>query len=379
MKSDTVSLIFCGDFVPVNIYPNADVDIDDELLNLIAGSDAAYLNLEAPITDYDNKRMKAGSNLKIDQSHIRLLKKLNIEGVSLCNNHIFDFGLQGVEDTINSLNNIGIKYWGVGSNKKKAWEPFIVEKKGIRIAIISYAEHEFNWENDYQWCTSLLEPGSNILQVNELRKLYDYVIVFTHIGPENWHYPSPRQVNLFRNFVDAGASLVLNSHSHTIMGMERYKNSPIYYSLGNFFFPGNDYKKSWYNGLLVKIELPVDLSNRKIKTNEIPITFSSTSLEISDRNVLMSKLSHYSNILNDDIEIKRKWDEFGKQEQKKLLKEVIKALGAIALGFILQPISNKFRIIKQKGWAIFRNYATCENHVENIGNIFINKLNSRQK
>jgi hypothetical protein len=360
------NILFAGDFAPVGIPDEASVIVDPALLDYIIKMDAFFVNLEAPFTDEVKKRTKAGSNLKVPEQGANLLKKLNVYGVSLANNHIFDYGEKGVHDTLKVLNNKSLKHWGVGCNKKNACEPFIVDCNRINIAIVSFAEHEFNWISDFEWCTSMLEPAANVLQIRQLMQIVDHVIVFTHLGPENCNYPSPRQVALFRNFIDAGASAVLNSHSHSIMGMEIYKNKPIYYSLGNFFFPNKDMRKDWYNGLLVKLTF----TKQEIKSDHFQVKFSDKEISIDEdiksfqENFVLRSIN-----LKNDFFIRQKWQEFGRQERRKLRNEVIKGIGAITLGILLQPFSQKFKELRQRGLAILRDYFTCETHVENIGNI----------
>lgn len=373
----SINIAFAGDFAPIHDLSLADIKIDSQLKQKLQNHDFFFLNLEAPITEKTKKRLKAGVNLKIASENVLLLQKLNVNGVSLANNHIFDYEEQGVFDTIEKLDKSNINYWGIGENKVNAYKPYIFEKDDLRIAIVSYAEHEFNWISDERWCTSMLDPAANVIQIIELSKKVDHVIVFTHIGPENWHYPSPRQVTLFRNFIEAGASAVLNSHSHTIMGMEWYKDSPIYYSLGNFFFPSSNSNEEWCHGLIV--ELTVHNNDKKVESKEIPVHFSKATLTLNKKTKnFKQSFQVLSENLNDYSFVQRQWDEFGKQEQKKLTREIIKGLTAIILGACLGPFSKRFRTIKTKGFAIIRGYTNCENHIENIGNLFNFKLNSQR-
>lgn len=367
-------IIFAGDFFPGGLNDVQKLEIDSEIKSIIKGNSNFFINLEAPVTESDKKRIKAGPCMKIDNLKALIIKELKVTGVSLANNHIFDYGETGLNDTMHFLKNNAINYWGIGSNKTSAWEPFIFDADGIKVAVVSYAEHEFNWLSDDQWCTSMLEPSSNVLQILELKKKVDHVIVYTHTGPENWHYPSPRQVVLFRNFIDAGASAVLNSHSHSVMGMEWYKDRPIYYSLGNFFFPETNNKESWYKGLMVEINLYKQ--DNLIETNHIPVRFSEKKIAL-DKDILSFEQSFttFSKELNNNTFILEKWNEFGILEQKKLLWEIIKGTVAVTLGILLGPFSKRFKVLKYKGIAVLRGYAYCENHMENISNILNYKLN----
>lgn len=371
---DIASILFAGDFAPINYGEYVNFKIDPEIKKLIDGTDGFYVNLEAPITSRNKRRIKAGPGLKLNDSSIKIIKKCNISGVSLANNHVFDYGIEGIHETIDILDKNAIKSWGVGPNKAKSSEPFIIKKNNLRLAIVSYAEHEFNWISNNDWCTALLDPAANVIQIQKLADAYDFVIIFSHTGPENCHYPSPRQVTLFRHFIDSGASAVINSHSHTIMGMEIYKGKPIYYGLGNFFFPLARHKESWYSGLIVNLSF--EKHGGIVSSQSIPIHFDNQGIFLNrDVDTFHKTFTEFSEIFKDENLLKMKWDEFGELENTKLRKEYLKAFAAIGIGKVLKILAKRRgNYYQQKGWAILRNFHTCENHVDNISNILNNKL-----
>jgi hypothetical protein len=75
-----------------------------------------------------------------------------------------------------------------------------------------------------------------------------------HWGKENFYHPRPAHVRLGRKLIDAGFSLVIGHHPHTVQGFERYNGGWIFYSLGNFFFPDHQ----------------VDINERRYNANWIP-------------------------------------------------------------------------------------------------------------
>ena len=82
--------------------------------------------------------------------------------------------------------------------------------------------------------------------------------VYPHWGKEEEYtqWPSPRQRKIARRWIDAGADGVFGSHSHVFQGMEEYKGKPIYYSLGNYFFPHPESKL--YEGTDVGLCVEID-------------------------------------------------------------------------------------------------------------------------
>jgi len=158
--------------------------------------------------------------MKADPRVASAMKAAGVSVVSLANNHAFDYGLDGVEETRSALDRHSIKWLGVGENAEKAKAPLFIDLDGVRLGLVVYAEHEFNWQGDDRWCTSMLEPAENVLQIQEVAGRCDALVVLIHGGPENWHYPSPRIVKICRAFARAGASAVLVAHAHAIMGSE---------------------------------------------------------------------------------------------------------------------------------------------------------------
>jgi poly-gamma-glutamate synthesis protein (capsule biosynthesis protein) len=110
-----------------------------------------------------------------------------------------------------------------------------VESNGLRVAFLGYA-----FEPDRYFAGPPLYafgPTSDIPRdIAAARDVADLVVCSVHWGDEFVRYPSPGEVRLGRDMIDAGAHLVLGHHPHVLRGVERYKDAVIVYSLGNFVF-----------------------------------------------------------------------------------------------------------------------------------------------
>jgi len=375
--NDYCTILFGGDVAPLNPIERKILDnevriFDDKINQLIDESDYFIANLELPLTSTDEKRTKAGVNIKCNPEISGDLAKSGFNVFSLANNHSFDYGQKGVQDTCETLNKHGLHYYGIGENSHAASLPLYLHCKNHKIGLLTYAEHEFNWQDDAQWCTSMLEPAQNVLQIIETKKTCDALVVFLHGGPENWHYPSPRMVKNAHTFIEAGADAVLYTHAHATMGVESYNGKPIFYGLGNLIFPSTNNLNSWNKGLLVKLKVTkqgavsYDIFHTQFnKDSDILVNYNENSKE-------EEFFTSISEVIKDNVKLKQHWDLFSLTQKKKLFHEVTKATTAM-LPFLLFgklfPI-RKFKILYIKGATIMRGLFYCENHVDVLKNIF---------
>ena len=193
------------------------------------------LNLEGAITE--NKSFlikKRGEHLAQNINVIEVLKLLNVEGVSLCNNHMFDFGLQGLLDTVRILDENGIKHFGAGRNKIEASAPMIIKDNNLSYEFYSATdpfEESICCENDFG-CYNILDLKNTKLNCSQ----DTYKIAFLHTGFEYNTFPTKRTIYECRGLVENGFDSVICSHPHITQPHEIYMGKSIYYSIGNFYF-----------------------------------------------------------------------------------------------------------------------------------------------
>ena len=148
----------------------------------------------------------------------------SIEACSLGNNHTYDYGQQGLDDTRSVLENAGIVY---GFNDQTG---IYETADGTRIGIVSASLLSQNGDREVyiqNGISKLREQGAAI------------VIACCHWGIEGDHYPNDYQQVAAHRIIDWGADLVVGNHPHVLQGMEVYNGKMICYSLGNFCFGGN--------------------------------------------------------------------------------------------------------------------------------------------
>lgn len=186
-------------------------------------ADATMLNLENAVTDRGYQVPKQ-FNFRMPPGYTQVLLNGGVDIVNLANNHVWDYGVVGLQDTIAYLDAAGIKHVGAGETEEAAAEPAIIEVKGKKIGFLGF----------------YFDGGNVEESVAYLKQKADLVVVNFHWGTERNNYPDFYQVDLAHKAIDAGADLVIGHHPHVLQGMERYKGGVIAYSLGNFIFGGNN-------------------------------------------------------------------------------------------------------------------------------------------
>ncbi len=214
-------------------------------------ADLFVVNLECPFTERGEKIAK-NFNFRAKPELVAALVAGGVDVASLANNHMVDYGPEGLFDTINTLDTHHITHFGAGRTLSEARAPAIVEKHGIKVAFLGYFFlGDRNIEPPEVIATDA-QPGvaGHFSSLEEMKKMVeadvraakqqaDHVLPFFHWGREGNGTPEPYQLELARLAIDAGASAVLGSHPHVLQGIEVYKGAPIAYSLGNFVFGGN--------------------------------------------------------------------------------------------------------------------------------------------
>lgn len=177
------------------------------------------------------------------------------DGLSIANNHILDWGSDALEDTIRILKENGIQPAGAGMNYEEANVPAIFAIRGMRLAILAYTTlypQSLEARKNSAGVSSFdLEGAKEKIRGLKNSGAADIVIVSIHWGDEYEAHANDEQKMIARALIDAGADLIIGHHSHVVQEVEKYKNSWIAYSLGNFVFD-QGFSKETMEGLMLK-------------------------------------------------------------------------------------------------------------------------------
>lgn len=205
--------------------------------SVIKKGDMALANLESAFTD-DGTRFEKTFTFKVPPKYGVSLLESGIDVVTLANNHVLDYGLEGLNNTITLLDTIGILHCGAGNTKYDAQQPAIFTANGFRVAVLGYSmtfPEEFFATNS-SGGTNYPHEKNLVTNIQRCDTLADITVVTFHWGRESTNFPLSYQRKMAHRVIDLGADLVVGHHPHVLQGLEIYKNRLIAYSLGNYAF-----------------------------------------------------------------------------------------------------------------------------------------------
>lgn len=288
MSDKDIKILACGDIMlgscalayapfkyqlPYAVENNR-IDFSQDIRLLFDKSDIRISNLECTISrnkfSYKNKTFIA------PYSALNVLKQLDINIVSLANNHTNDCGQEYVYETKQILKDSNISYL----YSPETSDAIVLKSLyGKKIGFIGYGlKPHFTFEicnqydpdnyidlNYYKDKIERLEPNSlveplgwgNIIpllkMVEELRSEVDYIVLYIHWGYAQTYIPSFFQIKIAHKLIDMGVDIIIGTHPHVIQPIEEYKNKIIVYSLGNFLF--DMWQKKNRLGMLIQLTL----------------------------------------------------------------------------------------------------------------------------
>ncbi len=243
----------------------------DSTVAVLSSADATLGNLEGPFTTGGEKFEKT-FNFKIPPKYAAGLMSAGFDVVTLANNHMLDYGITGLKNTLATLDTLGLAHCGAGLDFAAAHRPAILEINGYRVATFGYSltfPSEF-WATGNSGGTCFPEEKLMVSNIRQADSTVDFVVATFHWGAELHNYPKPYQIDIAHKAIDAGADLIIGHHPHVLQGLEVYKNRLIAYSLGNFTFSSHSRKSTESmilkvvltpNGLLLARVVPLSVDN----------------------------------------------------------------------------------------------------------------------
>jgi poly-gamma-glutamate capsule biosynthesis protein CapA/YwtB (metallophosphatase superfamily) len=257
--SSEVVLRFAGDVLLGGHYEGdvgTDVNRAFQGFTLFQTADVSVVNLENPVTTRGAKVPKQ-FNFRMHPRYLSAIKSSGISAVSLANNHVFDYGREGIEDTFFWLDSAGIRYIGAGRSAEAARKPYIFRKGSSTVAVLAYyggGEARPAGRNTSGVASRDLASIEHDTQVARDSGA-TYIVVILHWGTEKADTPDVSQRWFARALINAGVDAVIGHHPHVLQGIERYRKGVIVYSLGNFVFGGNS--RSTYETGVFEIRVSV--------------------------------------------------------------------------------------------------------------------------
>ena len=313
-----MKITICGD---VSLIGSNDLFVRGEIEELFHDvptafeqSDRVLINLETALTDGGKPIEKRGPNLKGSPLSARVFKKIGVTDCGISNNHIFDYGVTGVIDTLKALDEADLQYTGFGENYEASRKNLVMEKDEISVAVIAVCEHEYCYALEDRMGARGYDPYDTLEDIQKAKKEHDFVVVTYHGGKEQSIYPSPRLRKACQAMVKQGADVVLCQHSHCIGCYEEYQGGHILYGQGNFHFTNYTKRKDhphWKSCLIVQLDI-----SDKMSIDFVPVKVEGCGIELAkgeDKEKIMKVFTEKSANLHNGKWLEG-WDAFCKEK-----------------------------------------------------------------
>ena len=269
----TFTITFAGDILMDPGYAAGDAltkrgaagCFDEDALSLMRGSDLFVVNNEFAYTS-GGKAVSKKFNFRADPKHAHILTDMGADLVTLGNNHTYDYGEEGLLDTLDTLEREGIPYIGAGRTQEEAESPFVFTVGGFRVSLLNAEAILFNnsapaqsAQGDKPGTFDSYRPEMLYEAVRRAKADSDYCIVIMHWGSEGKSTPNEKQLALSKGAAEAGADLIIGGHPHVLQGISLLGNVPVCYSLGNYLFHSGTYD----TGVIQAVLRP---SDRRLET-----------------------------------------------------------------------------------------------------------------
>ncbi len=217
--------------------------IDPSLIDRTNRADIFMINNEFPYSTRGTPLPEKKFTFRAKPGTVSMLNDLGTDIVSLANNHAYDHGPDALLDTFDTLDGAGIPYVGAGNNIEEAEKPVYFIAGGMKIAIVSATQIERSLPPDTKEATETdpgvlrtLDPERFLKVIRMAEENSDFVIVYVHWGSENINKYEAAQTELAVAYEEAGADLIIGDHPHVLQGIEYIGDTPVFYSLGNYWF-----------------------------------------------------------------------------------------------------------------------------------------------
>ena len=273
------------------------IKLSSDLSHLIAKADISVCNFEAPIESSESILFpKSGPRISQSLLAPQFLEDVGFNVVLLANNHMMDYGEESCLKTIGAFTRANTIGAGRG---KDAYKVLVKQFQDVKIGLLSLAQYEFGMvqseSSDKVGVAWVNSPCVRDI-IGRAKQVVDYLLVFPHAGAEYIDAPLPEWRDLYKRFIDWGADCIIATHPHVPQGWEEYKERPIFYSLGNFYFEGK-----WSNQLCTKgIAVELDVSKEGINYRTIPICVNDSFISIDESEDYCKHLQHLCELLHDE-------------------------------------------------------------------------------
>ncbi|MFJ5228319.1 CapA family protein [Kitasatospora sp. NPDC088391] len=221
----------------------------------LSAADLAVLNLESAITARGKPEPKL-YNFRTGPEALTALKDAGVDVVSQANNHAVDYGPDGLADTLAAKAAAPLAVIGIGKDAKEAYAPYVTTVRGVKVAVLAASQIEDLTNQKWRagdrkpGIASALDEAALVRAVTAAKAQAPVVLVYLHWGDEGKTCPTAAQTRIAKKVAAAGATAVVGTHAHTMLGSGMLGNTYVAYGYGNFLWYGtSDYTASDETGV----------------------------------------------------------------------------------------------------------------------------------
>ena len=245
-EDGVTTILFTGDVLFANAF-KAGYDangiegvVSAELLQELRDADILMVNNEFPFSDQGTPMADKQFVFQCSPSYVSALNEMGVHVVSLANNHTLDYGKEALIDTFHTLDGAGILYGGAGETVERAEAVQTIEINGKTYGFLAVSRvvptADWKVENSVPGIFSCYDDTRLVELVAEAKEYCDFLAVYPHWGVEYEAYPESYQTQIAERCIEAGADVIVGSHTHCLQGVSYINGKPVFYSLGNFVF-----------------------------------------------------------------------------------------------------------------------------------------------
>lgn len=284
VRLETITLTAAGDCLMHNtqiasgLQPDGSYRFDSfftEVKDFIAEGDYSSTNFEAamagPASGYTGYPM-----FNSPDAVARTFKEAGFDLVVSANNHCLDRGCQGALRTLDVLHQAGLDTVGTYKSKADSQSFLIRDIRGVKVGYLAYtySTNGIPVPAEYSFLVNFMDKDKIIKDIKKLRPQVDILVLVLHWGLEYNPKPSLEQKDQAREYLEAGADVILGSHPHVIQTMEVLniagKDKFVIYSMGNFI--SHQIGQERNSGIVLKMEFIKDFANNQTTLKQVSYT-----------------------------------------------------------------------------------------------------------
>ncbi|BCJ35744.1 hypothetical protein Athai_32470 [Actinocatenispora thailandica] len=210
----------------------------------LSAADVTIVNLETAVTTGGTPQPKE-FHFRAPPAAFDAVKAAGVDVVTMANNHAMDYGRTGLADSLRYAKAAGMPVIGAGANEAAAYRPWITTVRGVRIAFLAFSQitelaQQWRATPDRSGIAETFDTAKAVAAVRAAKKRADAVIVYPHWGQEGNHCPIADQRSFAAAMAKAGATAVVGTHAHLLLGAGWEGRTYVDYGLGNFLWWRDD-------------------------------------------------------------------------------------------------------------------------------------------